>query len=160
MFVKFKFSDPTDFRRRLQHDIDNLLEEAKKQIADFLYQEMKDTSPVDTGTFQTAWVEPKKDGKTYSIVNTLPTQYIADGQYHKAGQDIIAPYNLYILEGEQAGAPMSYMVTSHPWIHKTSETRQLLNVNVMLWKFNQGMLGLNPYTILNTIFSQSVRGNF
>ena len=84
---------------------------------------------------------------------------MADGVSHAAGDPIVAPYNLYILEGKTAGAPESYMLTENVWEYRNYVTGQLQDVSILLWKFNQGSLGLNPYTVLNKLFSSKLRAN-
>jgi len=160
MSLKFKWKTPVSkVMSNFKHQLYSMMEEAREEVANFLYAELMESSPVDTTTFSHSWAKPEKISKGYKISNALPAQYIASGEYHLETQAVVAPYNLYILEGLKANAPNSYIVTNHEWEYRNKLTGQLLDTSILLWKFNQGALGLNPYTLLNQLFSKKVRSN-
>jgi hypothetical protein len=45
------------------------------------------------------------------------------------------------------------------WEYRNIGEGKLQDVNILLWKFNQGALGLNPYTTLNELFYKKVKSN-
>jgi hypothetical protein len=160
MSVKIEFkTSSTNIINKLKHNLDTAIEEAKEKIAMFLYDELVKTSPLDTGTFQKSWIRPEKVGSNYLIVNALPDEYIESGKYHRKTERITAPYNLYILEGEKAGAPESYATSEHNWVYRNVMDRSLQDTTILLWRFEQGALDLNPYMLLNMIFNKKIKGN-
>jgi len=160
MSVKFKFNkDPAKVIELLRISLNDAIQKARAQIAGFLYEELYKTSPVDTMTYKYSWERPEEIHKGYKIQNILPQEYIASGDNHIVGERIATAYNMFILEGTKAGAPNSYILTQNQWIYKNIAAGKLQDVNMLLWKFNQGALGLNPYTLLNALFSRTVRRN-
>lgn len=160
MSVKFKWDKtPSFIIKSIKDQLDSMMDEARTEVANYLYKELISSSPKDTGTFKSSWMSPEKTKKGYKLVNALPATYIASGRYHRAGEPIVDPYNLFILEGDKAGAPIEYTITNHMWEYRNIASGQLQDVNILLWKFNQGALGLNPYTLLNQLFSKKVRSN-
>lgn len=160
MSVKFKFNKTArSITQRLRDDLFDVLSAAKEQYSEFLYEELRRTSPVASSTFQHSWIAPKETKMGYEISNILPSRYIASGGKHHAWEPIVDPYNLYILEGDKAGAPLDYYLTENMWEYRNIGAGKLQDVTILLWKFNQGALGLNPYTILNQLFAKKVRRN-
>jgi hypothetical protein len=160
-FAKFKFnSKPEDIINALKYQMNETLEKARSEIAEFLYKELYTTSPRDTTTFKHSWKVPEEIKLGYQIINALPSHYVAKGDYHSSWQRIVEPYNLYILEGFKAGAPSDFGYTRNGWEYINQSIGKLQDVNILLWKFNQGMLGLNPYTTLNEIFFKKVRSKY
>jgi len=160
MSVRIKWNvKPDDLVKNLRKQLERLLDDARLYYAEFLYDELVRTSPVDTSTFKRSWQTPVPTAIGYSIVNALPEVYQANGKYHRKGQTIPAPYNIFLLEGRKAGAPEVYGTTNHTWEYMNRPELKLQDVNILLWRFNQGALGLNPYTLLNTLFASTVRRN-
>jgi len=160
MSVKFKFDkSPSQILNIIRDQLDTAIDTARLRYAEFLHEELRISSPEDTSTFGHSWMVPTEIEKGFAIVNRLPSHYIGNGFHHSSWEPIIDPYNIFILEGNKKGAPSDFNNALIEWTYINRAEGKLQDVNLMLWKFNQGALGLNPYTTLNELFSKAVRRN-
>lgn len=155
--LQFKWKEnPAKIIDNIRDALYKATEQAKKDIAETLFEEIIKTAPVDTGTYRASWRSPQEFDGRYLIQNKLPTHYISGGTSHRAGEAITAGYNQYILDGAKAGAPVSYIVTQNHWEYRNIQEAKLQDINLIFWKLNQGALGINPFTLINRYFAKSV----
>lgn len=179
--LQFKWDKKgSDIAELLKRQLDAAIKDFKKQMAEVIYNELsvqmtgpsvgteyyKDKEggkegkiPVDTGTFIHSWRKPQEVDGDMKIVNKLPSRYIqaTRGYYHQGGKDIAGDYNIYILEGFAANAPEYYATTSNKWEYMNRAEGKLLDMSLLLWKYEQGGLGISPHVLMNSLLRAKVR---
>ena len=157
MEYNFKWKeDPSKIIDALRDSLYKATESAKKEIAETLYKEIVRTAPVDTGTYKASWRSPQEFDGRYLIQNRLPPEYMGNGVSHRAVEAITTGYNQFILDGNKAGAPVSYIVTQNHWEYRNIQEAKLQDINLIFWKLNQGAFGINPFTLINRFFTKSI----